>query len=50
VTVRSARPGEVTFGLALNALPQYLLESFERDGLLEPSEDGGTWTYGGANR
>ena len=50
VTVRSARPGEVTFGLALNALPQYLLESLERDGLLEPSADGSSWTYGGAAR
>lgn len=50
VTVSAARPGEVTFVLSLNALPQYLLEYFERDGLLEPSEDGSTWTYGGATR
>lgn len=49
VTVRSARPGQVTFGLSLNALPQYLLESFERDGLFVPAEDGRAWLYGGGS-
>lgn len=50
VTVSAARPGEVTFVLSLNALPQYLLEYFERDGLLVPSEDGAAWLYEGAPR
>ncbi len=51
VAVQSARPGAVTFGLALNALPQYLQESFERDGVLEASDEDESWKFrGGGSR
>ena len=38
ITVVSARPAEVTFDLELSALPQYLLEALDADGLMEPGE------------
>jgi len=37
VAVVSARPGQVQFNLALAATPQYLLSSFESDGVLFPT-------------
>ena len=48
VSVVSARPETVTFELQLSALPRYLEESFEADGLIEPSEINEGFVFTGA--
>jgi hypothetical protein len=45
VAVVSARPGGVTFRLALNALPDYLERSLDSDGVLERSESGDAYEF-----
>lgn len=47
VSVVSARPASVTFELQMSALPRYLEESFEADGVIEPSGNGAGFKFAG---
>lgn len=48
LTVLSARPGEATFGLVLNAEPRYLEQLLQRDRVLESGARPGDWLLAGA--